>query len=139
MDAPALSPLTADQATAVDMAVARAAGWAGVDGPPRPEKVQEIYDAFLEQGIRDFDRLATLGIAFGQLLVDRGALEWVRVQDQHGEEVCVAVRGKQCFCAPISMMQKRIERDERLSVEQLCQDTLDLLDRQSQKPGVGVR
>jgi len=89
MDAPVISPLTAEQTTALEMAVARAAGWAGVEGPPGPEKVQEIYDAFLEQGIKDSDRLITLGIAFGRVLVDRGGLEWVRVKDQHGEEVAL--------------------------------------------------
>jgi len=139
VDAPAISPLSDSQIAAIDAALARAAGWTGVDGIPGANRVQEIYDAFLEQEIKDAGRTITLGIAFGQLLVERGGLEWVQVKDQHGEEVCVAVRGKQCFCAPISMIEKRVERAEQLSIERLCVDTLELLDRQSQKSGVGHR
>jgi hypothetical protein len=78
-------------------------------------------------------------VACGQVLVDRGGLEWVRVKDSHGEEVCVAVRGKQCFCAPISLIEKRIDRAERLSIPRLCSDTLELLDTRSQKTDVGRR
>lgn len=136
MDVPVISPLTDSQIAEIDAALGRAAEWAGVDGSPGPEKVQEIYDAFLEQEINDSDWKLTLGIAFGQVLVDRGGLEWVRVMDSHGEEVCVAVQGKKCFCAPISMIEKRIDRAERLSIARLCADTLDLLDAQSQKTDI---
>lgn len=139
MDAPLFLPLTDTQATAIYAALARAAEWAGVDSSPNAEAVQEIYDAFLEQGISDNDRLTTLGIAFGQLLIDRGGLEWVGVKDQYGEEVCVAVPGLECFCAPLSMINKRIDRAERVSIEQLCVGTLELLTEQSAKPGVGRR
>lgn len=139
MDAPVIAPLTDYHVTAVRACLARAARWTGVEGVPGADEVQEIYDSFLEQEIKYPDFINTLGIAFGQILVDRGAMEWVRVNDQQGEEVCVAVRGVECFCAPISMMEKRVARAESLSIEQLCTDTLELLRRQSQKQGVGRR
>jgi len=139
MHVPVISLPTESQIEAIDAALARAAKWAGVDRSPDAEKVQEIYDAFLEQSISDSDRIITLGIAFGQVLVDCGGLEWVQIKDQYGEEVCVAVKDKECFCAPISMMEKRINRAESLSIARLCAETLELLDAQSQKVGVRAR
>lgn len=139
MDAPTFSHLTHPQFTAIQMNLAKAAEWAGVDRTPDAAKVQEIYDALLEHEISDPDRLITLGVAFGQLLIDRAGLEWVSVTDKHGTEICVAVPAKQSFCAPLSMMGKRIDRAEPLSIEQLCEDTLALLRERSSQPGVGTR
>ena len=41
-----------------------------------------------------------------------GEFEWVRVIDDYGEETCVAAKGFCAFCAPISMIQKRIQRGD---------------------------
>ena len=139
VDAPTFSALSEEQLVAVQMNLAKAAEWAGVDTAPSAAKVQEIYDAFLEHDVGDGDRIITLGVAFGQLLVDRAGLEWVSVSDQYGTEICVAVPEKQSFCSPLSMMDKRIERAERLSIERLCEDTLALLYERSSQPNVGKR
>jgi hypothetical protein len=139
MEAPAFSPPSEQQHIAIQMNLAKAAEWAGVDSTPDAAKVQEIYDAFLEHEILDPDRTITVGVAFGQLLVDRGGLEWVSVSDEHGTEICVAIPGLQSFCAPLSMMDKRIARAEPLNIEQLCEDTLALLRERSSQPGVKTR
>lgn len=139
MEAPVFSPPSEQQLVAIQMNLAKAAEWAGVDSTPDAAKVQEIYDAFLEHEIVDPDRTITVGVAFGQLLVDRAGLEWVSITDQIGTEICVAVPGKESFCAPLSMMDKRLARAEHLSIEQLCEDTLELLRESSSRPGVGPR
>ena len=137
MEAPKYSPLNETQLEALQMNLSRAAGWAGVDGVPSAAKVQEIYDAFLEQEIIDDDHLIALGVVFGQLLVDRGGVEWIDIRDEQGSEVGVAVPGKEVFCWPLNMMRKRIERAERLSIDQLCDDTLALLQKRSLEANVG--
>jgi hypothetical protein len=87
----------------------------------------------------DPDRTITVGAAFGQVLVDRAGLEWVSVSDKHGKEICVAVPGKQSFCAPLSTVDKRIARGEYLSIAQFYEDTLALLREQNPRYGVGAR
>lgn len=84
------------------------------------ETVQQLYDSMLKQTERDEEEVIALGIAFGAAINARARLDWVRVSDQWGEETCVGPPHKTIHCAPISMVQKRLNRDERIDLEQLA-------------------
>lgn len=62
-----------------------------------------------------------IGITFGQLLVDRGALNWVIVADEHGTDLAVhGLPGKGDFLVfPANFVAKRWERRETNFLEAL--------------------
>lgn len=128
MDETTYSPLTADLQAALQQGLARAAALANADSVPTAIQIQSLYDRFLTQGAPpDEEDVISLGLAFGQLIVDRGGFEWVRIKDEYGEETCVAYPGKKLSCAPISMIQKRLEGQEATRVEVLALETVERL------------
>ena len=113
-----------------DEIVARDAGLdmaADLIGAPRPltlAQLQTLYDVLLTETATE-EALISLGLAFGeQLILSAPHFEWVRVSDQYGDETCVAVRGKEIFCAPISMVQKRIRRKEQIDLKLMRDGTI---------------
>jgi hypothetical protein len=46
------------------------------------------------------------------------------VIDDNGEETCLSPLGKMIYCAPISMIQKRVRRNEALDIEVLVEETI---------------
>ena len=84
------------------------------------EQVQRLYDAMLERTERDEEEIIALGIAFGAAINERASFDWVRVSDQWGDETCVGPPHKTIHVAPISMVQKRLVRDEVINLEQFA-------------------
>jgi hypothetical protein len=74
----------------------------------------------LEQTVPDEEEVIALGIAFGAAINDRACFHWVRVSDPWGEETCVGPPHKTIHCAPISMVQKRLNRHEAIDLKQLA-------------------
>ena len=110
--------LTDHEIAARESSLDTAARLAGASRPLGTKHVQALYDVLVAEDAGD-EALIALGLAFGELIAAAPDFEWVRVSDEYGEETCVAARGKEISCAPISMIQKRIERRERVDIAEL--------------------
>jgi len=120
-----IRPLSSDELAARDAGLALAARLVDSSLPLSTAHVQGLYDALLEEDlIAESEFTISAGLAYGSLFVAGGGYEWVRVcDDEYGEETCVAYIGKMIFLAPISMIQKRLNRKESLSITELVDDT----------------
>jgi hypothetical protein len=74
---------------------------------------------------RDDEHVLALGIAFGAAINERAGFDWVRVSDQWGDETCVGPQHKTIHCDPISMVQKRLERQEPIDLRQLADTVIN--------------
>ena len=133
MDAPKIRELNADEVLAVESGLAFAARIAAVERPLSLDQLQTLYDGFLNEAVDDANAVIALGLSFGQCVLSSGPFEWVRFQDDHGEETSLAVIGASICVHPISMIQKRLQRGEAISIEVLCNDTLATLGEQVSK------
>lgn len=127
MDDLKITPLDPAQRLALEAGLNFAARFASAPRPLSAETVEALYNAFLEEGIDDPDAIIALGLSFGETFLAHGDFEWARVIDEHGEETCLAVIGKAQFCAPISMIQKRLARGEQPDIRLLREATIELL------------
>lgn len=118
-----IRPLADDEIKARDAGLEMAARLVGEPRPLSLAHVQALYDVLLvEEG--GTEALIALGLAFGEQVAAASDFEWVRVSDEYGDETCLAPPRKQIFCAPISMIQKRIGRQERLDIAVLRDETI---------------
>lgn len=112
--------LTPEERGAMEAALRLAAQMANEPLPLGFEQVQRLYDTMLERTERDEEEIIALGIAFGAAINERAKFDWVRVSDQWGDETCVGPPHKTIHVAPISMVQKRLVRDEAINLEQFA-------------------
>ena len=77
------------------------------DGNLTPAALDELWAALLSEEPADPNpTINMIGLAFGQLLVDRLGLSWVALTDEHGTEI--AVRGGANFTVfPTNFIAKR--------------------------------
>jgi hypothetical protein len=122
-----ISALTPDLKSALESGLDLAASLTGASRPLSDAHIEALYNVFLDEGVEDVEAIIALGLSFGESFVSRGGYEWVRVQDEYGEENCVAVTGKSLFCAPISMIQKRLADGERPDIRLLREGTIQRL------------
>jgi hypothetical protein len=82
------------------------------DGQLAADSLDELWALLQSQALDDpNDAINLVGLAFGQLLVDRFALDWVALSDKHGTEI--AVRGPSNFTVfPTNFVAKRYESGE---------------------------
>ena len=100
-----------------------------IDGetPLSVDQVQEVYN-ILQAKHSDFaEGVIAVGLALGQLIVEISDYEWVRVTDEYGEETALSPPGIQFACHPISMIQKRISRNEAVKIEHLRDESIRAL------------
>jgi hypothetical protein len=128
-------PMTTDELAAFENGLDFAARLAGVSRPLKVWHVQALYDVFLEDKIEDPDSIIALGLAFGGVVLELGDFEWLRVIDEWGEENSLAVRGTKLYCHPVSMIQKRLDRRERIDLKWLSEETAKRLTELSNKAG----
>ena len=93
------------------------------------EEIQRLYDRMLTQADRDDEEVIALGIAFGAVINGWAGFDWVRVSDQWGDETCVGPPHKTIHCAPISMIQKRLNRQEQVDLRQLADASISRIRR----------
>ena len=122
-----LRRLTDSEITALNSGLALASRLAKQESALTLEQVQALYDSALDDGRPDVERDIAIGLAFGSLIVDEKEFEWARISDKWGDETCVAVVGKNCNAAPISMIQKRLGRAETVDLAELRDGTIRLL------------
>lgn len=83
-----------------------------LEGELSPERLDGLWADLLSADLADPNPAVNLvGLAFGQLLVDRLGLSWVALTDGHGTEI--AVRGRANFTVfPTNFVAKRYEARE---------------------------
>jgi hypothetical protein len=116
--------LTSDEIVALEQGLNFAAKLARGERPLSARQIQRLYDAFIEEEITDADAIISLGLAFGENIAQNGGFEWVRIEDEYGEETSLRLIGKTVYCHPISMIQKRIERREGADIGELTDDAV---------------
>ncbi len=126
-------PLDADLGEALVQGLDFTARLARAERPLSAAALQRLYDAFIDESIEDADAIISLGLSFGESIIQSGHFEWVRVSDEWGDETALAVLDKALYCHPISMIQKRLRVGERISIAELRESTiLVLLERAEQ-------
>ena len=123
-----ISGLTVEQAQAVDEAIALAADYLATDPPFSPLEVQRLYDAVARDHPEHVDAQIAVGIAFGEMIIDKADYEWVRVSDEYGEEMALCHRAAAVTCFPISMLQKRIAKREAVDLAELRDATINVVE-----------
>ncbi len=116
--------LTAEQAQALNEAIALAAEYLAADPPFSVAQVQELFNAVVRDHPENVKAQIALGAAFGELIVSQANYEWVRVSDEYGEETALCHRETAVTCFPISMLQKRISKREEVDLVELCDATI---------------
>jgi hypothetical protein len=116
--------LTSDEIVALEQGLNFAAKLAQGDRPLSARELQVLYDAFLREHVTEPDAIISLGLAFGENIAHTEAFEWVRVEDEYGEETSLRLVGKTVYCHPISIIQKRLEAQEDADIGQLTGDTI---------------
>ena len=124
-----LRPLTPDEITKRETALDLAAYLAGFPRPLTMPDVQVLYDALLGEEECPTHLGTAAGFAFGEQIQASSDFEWVQVSDEYGEELCLAAPGKAIYCAPVSMIQGRLERKERTDLTALRDETIDTVRR----------
>ena len=76
--------------------------------------------------------LQSLGVAFGDVLSSELALRWVIVTDEYGTDPTLRFKSTTVQINALTMISKRIERDEVVNLGQLLQTTRDQLGRRSE-------
>jgi uncharacterized membrane protein len=122
--------LNSDEREALEEGLDLAARVADAPRPLDISQVQRLYDDYLNEQITDSDAIIALGLAFGDEVRRRGNLVWARVIDEYGDETCVAAPKRMVHAAPISMIQKRLNRKERVDLAQLRDATLEAMAKQ---------
>ena len=77
--------------------------------------------------------LQSLGVAFGDVLSSELPLRWVIVTDEYGTDPTLRFKSTTVQINALTMISKRIERDEMVDLDQLLQTTREQLGRWSQK------
>jgi hypothetical protein len=113
-----IEPLSPDRLNALEAGLARAKHLAGVSDLG-DDDVQRLYDRLLAQRERDPADVIAVGLAMGEQMRKLGSFEWVRLVDEWGDETSLAVIGRKLACSPISMVQKRLDREESVDVAEL--------------------
>jgi hypothetical protein len=74
-------------------------------------------------------KLQSLGVTFGDVLVQGLGAEWVIVEDEHGRDPAVAIAGTSILLYPLTSISKRVERGEDVDVHSLYQAACDTVAR----------
>ena len=120
-------------------ALALAATYLDSTTPLPMEQVQDLYQVVVET-FRDYDKAQiAVGIAFGELIAARTGWEWVWVTDEYGAEMSLSPPGYMIACHPVSMIQKRIAASEPVDLAELCDETIDVIERRIAEGCAGAR
>ena len=74
-------------------------------------------------------KLQCLGVTFGDAISQKLGLEWVAVQDAHGRDPALTLRGTSIRLFPLTSISKRVERHENVDVYQLFDDACRTVER----------
>src|SRR5437879_9991802 len=71
--------------------------------------------------------LQSLGIAFGDVLASELPLRWVIVTDEYGTDPTLRFKGTTVQINALTMISKRIEKDEKVNLSELLRITREQL------------
>jgi hypothetical protein len=74
-------------------------------------------------------KLQSLGITFGDILLQKLNLLWVMVEDEHGRDPALIVPGTSIIVYPLTVISKRIERGESVDIQDLYEGLCALVDK----------
>jgi hypothetical protein len=89
-----------------------------------------VIDAILKNGWvskGETWKLQALGIAFGDAVAQYLMLDWVSVDDEFGSDPALNWPGTSIYSYPMTMISKRMERDEPVDVHELFEATCSRL------------
>lgn len=129
-----------DERAALDAGLALAQELIGGTDTYSWSAAQEPYDLVLRDRADPMgEAVIAIALYFGELVRINSGFEWVRVSDEYGEETCLSPPGKSIVCAPISMIQKRLEKPEALNVQEMGEGAIELVLRRVEEGQVGSR
>jgi hypothetical protein len=73
--------------------------------------------------------LQSLGIVLGQVLADSSELSWVTVKDEWGADPALRYKTTTVLIFPLTMISKRVEGQQHVSVQALYDITLAQLEK----------
>lgn len=76
-------------------------------------------------------KLQSLGITFGDVLVQELGLLWVAVEDDYGRDPALIVQGTTIIFFPLTTISKRIERGETVHVREMFESFRAWLEKMS--------
>lgn len=91
-----------------------------------------LLDAILANGwvqTSETVKLQSLGIAFGDALVQKLGLRWVTVEDEYGRDPALKLDGTSIVTFPLTAISKRAERGERIDVHALFESACSSIER----------
>jgi hypothetical protein len=72
-------------------------------------------------------QLQSLGVAFGDVLASELGLRWVMITDEYGTDPTLRFKSTSININALTMISKRVERNERVDVVELLQKTRQAL------------
>lgn len=60
--------------------------------------------------------LQSMGIVFGDVFVQQMGFHWIMVEDEHGRDPALKYQDTSILLFPLTMISKRVERDETVDV-----------------------
>jgi hypothetical protein len=134
-----MRPLNPNEIATREARLDLAAHLVDVARPLSMDDVQALYDALLDTDQPPSTALLA-GFSFAEQIVAASDFEWVHVSDdEFGDEICVAAPKHTIHCSPISMIQKRVERAEPLSLAELRDETIAVMKRRIKEGMAGDR
>ena len=86
--------------------------------------LQTILDAgWIEKS--ETVKLQCLGITLGDALAQELQMEWVTVEDEYGRDPALRAPGTTVLAFPLTMISKRVERDEKVDVAYLFESVCE--------------
>ena len=131
---PTFSELTSEDSQRLDQQraiVARAAKQRyGTSALTRTEKDLTILQRLLDD--KAFKKsqtyeLQSLGVAFGDVLASEFRLRWVMITDEYGTDPTLRFKNSSVNINALTMISKRVEKDEPVDVSELLRRTRDAL------------
>jgi hypothetical protein len=88
--------------------------------------LQRLFDDNVFKKSQTYE-LQSLGVALGDVLASELSLRWVMISDEYGTDPTLRFRNTSININALTMISKRIERDERVDVYQLLQKNREAL------------
>ena len=89
--------------------------------------MQKLIDEKVFQKSQTYE-LQCLGVAFGDVLADEYPLKWMMVTDQYGTDPTLRYKGTPAQINALTMISKRVERDETTDLLELSRITGEQLE-----------
>ncbi|ESQ81312.1 DUF3806 domain-containing protein [Asticcacaulis sp. YBE204] len=73
-------------------------------------------------------KLQSLGVVFGDVLVQEYGCQWIMVEDQYGRDPCLCIPRTAIKLFPLTMISKRVEQGEEVDVRDFYEEMFALIE-----------